>query len=275
MQAIDLATIFAPLDPSKREIRVLQIEDTPGIVRCTIERVSLDAYTSEFLQYMQDGRNESLTVTDVTKLWLDKYRYGRRLDGVNQLDMSMPHWRTWNHQFPWHLLAPEMQISTDVSDPLLIFDFQMNSHKSELSVFRDHDPAELVYLEPRFVRGDFEALSYCWETEVKDHDIILNGQTVKITENLESALQKIKRLQEVRAGMRIWCDAICIDQENKAEKSQQVVFMREIFPCAFSTIVWLGPGGEESSMVIDFLIQDQYLQRHLQQYSWDRQAYAK
>lgn len=38
----------------------------------------------------------------------------------------------------------------------------------------------------------------------------------------------------------LWIDAVCIDQENQAEKTQSILHMGEIYARAFRVIVWLG-----------------------------------
>lgn len=37
----------------------------------------------------------------------------------------------------------------------------------------------------------------------------------------------------------VWIDQICIDQENKCEKSQQIRLTSEIYRCAAGMIIWL------------------------------------
>jgi hypothetical protein len=44
----------------------------------------------------------------------------------------------------------------------------------------------------------------------------------------------------------IWIDGICIDQRNAAERSQQVLLMKDIYANSARTIIWLGPATTDS-----------------------------
>jgi len=60
---------------------------------------------------------------------------------------------------------------------------------------------------------------------------------VGVTTNLLAALRSLRREDKPRL---LWVDALCIDQSNNAEKSQQVMIMSRIYAQAKQTIVWLG-----------------------------------
>jgi len=86
-----------------------------------------------------------------------------------------------------------------------------------------------------------------------------------ITLNLASALQTIRntmvvdgdrRKQEapasVRTGgsdttssIRLWADAICVNQTDFSERNQQVSLMSMIYQSATMVISWLGPSDEQ------------------------------
>jgi hypothetical protein len=52
----------------------------------------------------------------------------------------------------------------------------------------------------------------------------------------------------------IWVDAICIDQQNNAEKSSQLLRIKEVYRCARQTTVWLGDELPESTaLCVSFL----------------------
>jgi hypothetical protein len=90
---------------------------------------------------------------------------------------------------------------------------------------------------------DYSALSYCWGEDEKTSEIILNGKRFLITPNLEIALRDLRRFGRDNATdiASIWIDAICIDQNNNAERSHQVGHMDSIYSRAERTIVWFGP----------------------------------
>lgn len=104
----------------------------------------------------------------------------------------------------------------------------------------------------RFPWGDYIALSYCWGTGIRSKHIIINGQTVAITETLESALQS------VRGGwgsLRLWADAVCIDQNNIAERGAEVRRMRKIYGDAMAVFVHLGPEADNSTQAMQMMEQ--------------------
>jgi hypothetical protein len=84
----------------------------------------------------------------------------------------------------------------------------------------------------------FTALSYCWGDPIYDHDIIVNGRSMQITESLATALMSIQSEDE---EILLWADAICINQGDPIEKTTQVQLMRNIYKAASQVIIWLGP----------------------------------
>ncbi|KAM0151835.1 hypothetical protein ACHAQE_008340 [Botrytis cinerea] len=70
---------------------------------------------------------------------------------------------------------------------------------------------------------------------------MLNGKPFYITSNLHSALLAIRR---DNTSPRIWIDAICIDQNDDAEKEQQIKIMHQIYKHATNVRVWLGNEGK-------------------------------
>ncbi|RSL45980.1 hypothetical protein CEP54_014050 [Fusarium duplospermum] len=51
--------------------------------------------------------------------------------------------------------------------------------------------------------------------------------------------------------MKLWVDAICINQEDKAEKSHQVPFMKNIYSKANIVFCWLGPPSKSIHKAMD------------------------
>ncbi|KAF4624350.1 hypothetical protein G7Y89_g13822 [Cudoniella acicularis] len=94
------------------------------------------------------------------------------------------------------------------------------------------------------------ALSYHWGL-AKDTlvSITLNGQPFNATANLKAAL-----IQLQKSGLKtLWIDAVCIDQENAEEKSQQILQMGAIYRKATMTIAWLGEENETSGTAFLFI----------------------
>jgi hypothetical protein len=83
----------------------------------------------------------------------------------------------------------------------------------------------------------FSALSYVWGDPAIKKPLMLDGLVVHVTSNLYSALFTIWSRHPL---MRLWVDALCIRQDNIAERNQQVLMMGDIFGLAENVIVWLG-----------------------------------
>lgn len=83
----------------------------------------------------------------------------------------------------------------------------------------------------------YDALSYVWGDPSNQKPIRLNDNVFEVTENLWVVL---RRLRDPQIRRVLWVDAICIDQSNKEEKSQQVAMMGEIYRGCQSAIIWLG-----------------------------------
>ncbi|KAI7769715.1 hypothetical protein LZL87_003205 [Fusarium oxysporum] len=97
----------------------------------------------------------------------------------------------------------------------------------------------------------YHALSYEWGEESKDEpDITVNDRKVQIRRNLFNALRSIRKPTE---DLQLWVDAICINQSDVEEKSQQVAMMGETFTKAVGVISWLGPAKDNSDLAMDLM----------------------
>ncbi|KAI1120346.1 heterokaryon incompatibility protein-domain-containing protein [Nemania abortiva] len=59
----------------------------------------------------------------------------------------------------------------------------------------------------------------------------------KVTGNLIEALSRLRHASENRI---LWVDALCINQDDMAEKATQVPLMARIYSCASQVLIWLG-----------------------------------
>ncbi|OTB19950.1 hypothetical protein K445DRAFT_18492 [Daldinia sp. EC12] len=100
----------------------------------------------------------------------------------------------------------------------------------------------LLHQMPLEEAGDFYSLSYVWGDPTDLYTIILENQFFEVRINLARALHQFRELSSGvgSPGAYIWIDAICIDQDNIDERSQQVQRMIDIYNRG-NTIVWLGP----------------------------------
>jgi Heterokaryon incompatibility protein (HET) len=83
----------------------------------------------------------------------------------------------------------------------------------------------------------YEALSYTWGDPTKTHALRCGSKRIGVTANLHSALRYL-RWPDFRRTL--WVDAICINQKDVSEKTQQVQRMREIYAQAAAVLIWLG-----------------------------------
>ncbi|CAO1605313.1 hypothetical protein XANCAGTX0491_008834 [Xanthoria calcicola] len=87
----------------------------------------------------------------------------------------------------------------------------------------------------------FDALSYTWGRPDLVEAILLNGKRFWVTENLAEALKMLRYKMKAETGLRpLWADAVCINQDDVMERSQQVLLMRDIYSHAHLVHVWLG-----------------------------------
>lgn len=88
----------------------------------------------------------------------------------------------------------------------------------------------------------FQALSYCWGTFGRRSDIWINNQLLQVSPNLKRGLQTLyKYYSRWATDSWVWIDQISINQEDFAERTQQVRLMRAIYQQATTTVIWLGP----------------------------------
>ncbi|PVH88832.1 HET-domain-containing protein [Cadophora sp. DSE1049] len=98
----------------------------------------------------------------------------------------------------------------------------------------------------------FEALSYCWGSPELDYLISVSGEgALKITSNLVSALIRVRHETEVKV---LWVDAVCIDQKNTDERTQQVQLMSEIYGRASQVLIYLGPATNDLPVAVPLII---------------------
>ncbi|PQE08062.1 hypothetical protein CJF32_00008147 [Rutstroemia sp. NJR-2017a WRK4] len=98
---------------------------------------------------------------------------------------------------------------------------------------------------PRYV-----AISYAWGDAGDTRKIELEGSLIPISVSLYGALEALRQKYE---SVLVWADALCIDQHNRDERTQQVRLMTGIYSTAESVAIWLGPEADDSALAIDLL----------------------
>jgi Heterokaryon incompatibility protein (HET) len=96
-------------------------------------------------------------------------------------------------------------------------------------------------------RPQYEALSYCWGHGTEK--ITCDNALLGITLNLFYALKRLRTTDQSRI---LWVDAICINQGDVDERSEQVPLMQDIYRNCEKVLVWLG-GEASSGRAVGFL----------------------
>lgn len=105
----------------------------------------------------------------------------------------------------------------------------------------DEIECELEIRTHRRAKDRYAAISYVWGNPRDTVDITCNQRIVPITRSLQGALRQFRHPRTIR---RLWADALCINQEDLAEKSEQVKNMGRVYRNAMNVLVWLGEDTE-------------------------------
>jgi hypothetical protein len=98
----------------------------------------------------------------------------------------------------------------------------------------------------------YVALSYAWGDPSLTHHIIINNSPFPVTKNLFDFFAAVGE-HYLGNDLPLWIDAVCIDQLNFEERSQQVQHMAEIYDHALQIHAWLGPGTPSTALGIQKL----------------------
>jgi hypothetical protein len=96
----------------------------------------------------------------------------------------------------------------------------------------------------------YHALSYAWGTADFACKIKTNSGYLSVSTNLYETLKHVRFLHKKRV---MWVDAICINQNDISERSNQVEIMRGIYAGAELVLAWLGPKDSTSKRAVSFL----------------------
>lgn len=96
-----------------------------------------------------------------------------------------------------------------------------------------------ISLDEEFV---YETISYAWGDPATRTAISVDGVKMSITTSLANALICFRARDHEPPRTWLWADAICINQSDAAERSQQVAIMHRIYSQAANVRIWLGQG---------------------------------
>lgn len=137
-------------------------------------------------------------------------------------------------------MASERYVYTQLSEPRQIRLLKLHPPSSpddpELSV---ELVSTLLHDAPPFV-----ALSYAWGDPLPRCEIRCSGRAVEIGPSLYGALRHLSDRNTGGKENWLWADALCINQDDNAEREAQVRIMSDIYAAATFTVIWLGSDDE-------------------------------
>jgi hypothetical protein len=251
---------YRPLDHTKNEVRMLKILDVPdgdtsGLVHCRLEHASLDDLTPEFTQFLSKTNQHCNGAT--IQSWIRHFdSKDNRCVPPPASHLKLPVWR-WKMEYEdadmarleWNDIMKAIDI--DPSQCPTILSPPLDKPRT-LELGEPKCLQEFSFV-PRFQWGDFEAISYCWQSEVRNQKIVIDQTIFEVPENLEALLHRLQHLPDTKSGMKFWVDALCINQRDIDERSHQVKLMQSIYEKSFAVIVWLGEAADKSEEAIDFI----------------------
>jgi Heterokaryon incompatibility protein (HET) len=133
----------------------------------------------------------------------------------------------------------------------------------------DHIRGRLIHTPLAVSRLQYDALSYVWGDPENQKDIEVDGACYRVSANLFEALWHLRR---ERVSRVLWADAICINQRDDREKSQQVMMMADIYRNARTVQIWLGPEKEFTAAgirVLSFLAGSEDITLNIHSEPWE------
>lgn len=109
-------------------------------------------------------------------------------------------------------------------------------------------------IENIFKRPRYNAISYYWGNAKYLETVVVHGSDqgsphhsceVPVTQNLTAALRQFRaRACADNKPLRLWTDALCINQCDAIERTLQIGIIRHIFSLASSVWIWLGESND-------------------------------
>jgi hypothetical protein len=104
----------------------------------------------------------------------------------------------------------------------------------------------------------YEALSYTWGPETREHEIVCDGKKILVPKNCQLALRYLRYKSQTRT---LWVDAICIKQSSVSERNHHVRLMADLYTRSKNVLIWVGEGDAKiSSLIRRVALVGRYLQ---------------
>ncbi|KAN0119288.1 Heterokaryon incompatibility protein (HET) domain containing protein [Hyaloscypha variabilis] len=96
---------------------------------------------------------------------------------------------------------------------------------------------------------EYTAFSYVWGRDpLTSEKIICDGKSLAITPHLHETIHHLHGLVPI---IKVWIDAICINQADLAERAVQTRRMNSVYGSAQEVLAWLGKGDDNSDRAMD------------------------
>ena len=113
------------------------------------------------------------------------------------------------------------------------------------------------FAEGRYYDEQYARVAQEYDHHARLYPILCNGSRLWVRKNLFDALQQLpleRFAAEVnptkfhKHTVQLWIDALCINQQDTAEKSTQIMKMFSTFYHAYLTVAWLGPADSRTDL---------------------------
>ncbi|KAF4434511.1 heterokaryon incompatibility het-6 [Fusarium acutatum] len=130
----------------------------------------------------------------------------------------------------------------------------LGNHIRILDVSVNAENSEPIYnfrVVPLENPPEYTAISYCWDNSTNIARIRFhNGDSLPLSQTL---LDLFNSLRKKSSKFTVWIDAICINQEDTAEKEFQVPLMGKIYSRSTEVVVWLGKSDNVTKNAFRFM----------------------
>lgn len=96
----------------------------------------------------------------------------------------------------------------------------------------------------RILKTKYEAISYTWGDPTQSCLIEIDGRSLGLPISSEKALRRMVSRTRKRT---VFIDAVCINQNDNAERASQVLLMGDIYRHSQATLVYLGDASETTA----------------------------
>lgn len=262
------SAIYQPLDKDKRQIRLLELHpgdgDEPLI--CTLHVVSLPprvgqpGYEKEMQKFVDWYCFEANELPHLPRALIAERAlvYFTVLAYPDRLPENLkPEFQTHQRvlEFMVYYLRETQRLR--FLDTLKACGGRSKTDHCSVTSYTHSDKQELKFTAqeaPWFI--GYEAISYHWGDQTAKASILLNGQPFEAPLSSTEALRNLRWPQDTRM---VWIDALCINQEDLAERGHQVAVMGNIYWYASRTLIWLGHEDEKTRpalMLLHYILKE-------------------